>query len=150
MLIRISTLHVFFSLPPSFAPSSPHHLSTIPCGKQQQVYWATVKKTYCSKGRLLTAAAAAGGGDASATTAGAGAGAADGNAVVGAKKEEEGQEGAGGEVVDEAAFGVLKRDVTLLTASHFFTIVPLHETRPRQLRYLQQARKLLREEGLLQ
>jgi len=50
---------------------------------------------------------------------------------------------------DEAAYAVLYRDITLLTAAHYFTIVPLHETRPRQLMYLQQSRKLLRECGLL-
>ena len=43
----------------------------------------------------------------------------------------------------ERAVASLRRDVTLLTAAHFFTIVPLHETRPRQLLYLQQSRRLL-------
>jgi thiamine kinase-like enzyme len=46
---------------------------------------------------------------------------------------------------DESDFLGLKRDITLLTAAHFFTIVPLHETRQRQLLYLQQSKKLLRD-----
>ena len=50
---------------------------------------------------------------------------------------------------DSAAHAARCRDITLLTAAHYFTIVPLHETRPRQLMYLQQSRKLLRECGLL-
>jgi hypothetical protein len=95
--------------------------------KLRSVYWDTVKKTYCC--------ASKGGGRGGAGEEGGGGAAAAATAL-------ETQ-------VDEAAFAVLKRDVTLLTASHYFTIVPLHETRPRQLRYLQQARKMLREEGLL-
>ena len=53
------------------------------------------------------------------------------------------------EEVLEAAVASLTRDVTLLTAAHYFTIVPLHETRQRQLLYLQQSRHLLIECGLI-
>ena len=64
-----------------------------------------------------------------------------------------GGDGGGGddgyEEVLEAAVASLTRDVTLLTAAHYFTIVPLHETRQRQLLYLQQSRHLLIECGLI-
>jgi len=43
----------------------------------------------------------------------------------------------------------LQRDVTMITASHFFTIVPLHEVRDRQLAYLIKSKELLQETGLL-
>jgi hypothetical protein len=105
------------------------------------VFWECVKQTYCVKGNLVGDFHGGKGGAGSISSEACGSvasGAPD--ATVAARGEEE---------VDEAAFGALKRDVTLLTASHYFTIVPLHETRPRQLRYLQQARKMLREEGLL-
>ena len=43
----------------------------------------------------------------------------------------------------------LQRDVKVLTASHFFGIVPLHEVRARQVQYLQFSRSILIESGLL-
>lgn len=50
----------------------------------------------------------------------------------------------------EAMSETLVRDVKALTASHFFGIVPLHETRTRMLAFLQFSRKILLEIGLLQ
>ncbi|CAE7511830.1 unnamed protein product [Symbiodinium pilosum] len=44
---------------------------------------------------------------------------------------------------------VSHRQVRLLTASHFFTIVPLHEVRSRMARYLRTAHSMLHVEGLL-
>ena len=41
------------------------------------------------------------------------------------------------------------RDVRLLTAVHFFSIVPLHDVREHQAEYLRMCESLLREEGLL-
>jgi len=87
-------------------------------------------------GAVATATAApAAGGDSGVGDSGAGV---SGGAYV------DGQEGAFG-----GAFGTRRRDVTLLTAAHFFTIVPLHETKQRQLLYLQKSRELLRECKLL-
>mmetsp|Transcript_70018 Transcript_70018/g.158305 ORF Transcript_70018/g.158305 Transcript_70018/m.158305 type:complete len:415 (+) Transcript_70018:1622-2866(+) len=48
-----------------------------------------------------------------------------------------------------SAFELLRRDVSLITAAHYFTIVPLHETRERQVLYLEMSRSLLKEWGLL-
>ena len=45
--------------------------------------------------------------------------------------------------------GVSMRDVRLLTAVHFFSIVPLHDVREHQAEYLRMCESLLREEGLL-
>ena len=42
----------------------------------------------------------------------------------------------------------LQRDVKVLTASHFFGIVPLHEVRARQLQYLKFSRSILIDSGL--
>ncbi|CAJ1441433.1 unnamed protein product [Effrenium voratum] len=44
---------------------------------------------------------------------------------------------------------VSHRQVRLLTAAHFFTIVPLHEVRSRMARYLRAAHSMLLVEGLL-
>ena len=44
---------------------------------------------------------------------------------------------------------VSHRQVRLLTAAHFFTIVPLHEVRGRMARYLRAAHSMLHVEGLL-
>ena len=44
---------------------------------------------------------------------------------------------------------VSHRQVRLLTAAHFFTIVPLHEVRSRMARYLRTAHSMLHVEGLL-
>ena len=44
---------------------------------------------------------------------------------------------------------VSHRQVRLLTAAHFFTIVPLHEVRSRMVRYLRTAYSMLHVEGLL-
>ena len=44
---------------------------------------------------------------------------------------------------------VSHRHVRLLTAAHFFTIVPLHEVRSRMARYLRTAHSMLHVEGLL-
>lgn len=42
-----------------------------------------------------------------------------------------------------------ERDVRLLTAAHFFSIVPLHEERDHQERYLRASESMLVVEGLL-
>ena len=51
--------------------------------------------------------------------------------------------------VGEADVPQLQRDVKVLTASHYFGIVPLHEVRERQVQYLQFARSILIDAGLL-
>jgi len=79
-----------------------------------------------------------------APVAGGDSGVGDSGAGVSGGAYVDGQEGAFG-----GAFGTRRRDVTLLTAAHFFTIVPLHETKQRQLLYLQKSRELLRECKLL-
>ncbi|CAK9073399.1 unnamed protein product [Durusdinium trenchii] len=53
------------------------------------------------------------------------------------------------EEVKELYPEVSHRQVRLLTASHFFTIVPLHEIRSRMARYLRTAHSMLHVEGLL-
>ena len=53
---------------------------------------------------------------------------------------------------DEAADAgrpVSMRDVRMLTAVHFFSIVPLHDVREHQEAYLLQCHKMLTEEGAL-
>lgn len=42
-----------------------------------------------------------------------------------------------------------ERDIRLLTAAHFFSIVPLHEEREHQERYLRASESMLVVEGLL-
>eukprot|EP00408_Alexandrium_pacificum_P003521 CAMPEP_0171222682 /NCGR_PEP_ID=MMETSP0790-20130122/35388_1 /TAXON_ID=2925 /ORGANISM="Alexandrium catenella, Strain OF101" /LENGTH=766 /DNA_ID=CAMNT_0011688633 /DNA_START=39 /DNA_END=2339 /DNA_ORIENTATION=+ len=44
---------------------------------------------------------------------------------------------------------VLHRDVRLITASHFFSMVPLHELRSRMARYLRASSSMLMVEGLM-
>jgi hypothetical protein len=48
-----------------------------------------------------------------------------------------------------AARGVSLRDVRLLTAVHFFSIVPLHDIREHQTTYLRMCESLLCDEGLI-
>jgi len=52
------------------------------------------------------------------------------------------------DMIPDVDFEQLKRDVILITASHLFTIVPLHEVRSRQEAYLLRSRQLLLESGV--
>ena len=102
----------------------------------RDVFWAAVAANYAKRRAAATAAKA---------NAGGGAG-----KNAGGESKADVARGLNGEGGDsdarlDAAVASLKRDVTLLTATHYFTIVPLHETRQRQLLYLQMSRRLLVE-----
>eukprot|EP00928_Gymnodinium_smaydae_P064124 TRINITY_DN4753_c0_g1_i1.p1 TRINITY_DN4753_c0_g1~~TRINITY_DN4753_c0_g1_i1.p1 ORF type:complete len:1179 (+),score=289.03 TRINITY_DN4753_c0_g1_i1:149-3685(+) len=53
------------------------------------------------------------------------------------------------EWVEEHYPKVSMRDIRLLTAQHYFGIVPLHEVRERQMKFLRQAQAILVVEGLI-
>ena len=111
----------------------------------QSTFWAAVAENYGPRRADEEAAAAKG-----ATGGGLAAAADDGDDLSSSSLSPPRRTSGGGGVGEnderlalERAVASLRRDVTLLTAAHFFTIVPLHETRPRQLLYLQQSRRLL-------